>query len=236
MGQSTRSLCTAARCRSRRTSTVPSAQNDFPFKPQKKAPVITAAFNSGCSAPLSWPLTPRQITQRHGERTFYSHISLLPGGMESCLSLSSARVLNASTQPHVHSDCCYSHMLCWKAKFIGLNCFAENDTLCLTHTLSHTFKFTLLKPNPILTLCGHCPLILLLPRNLRALDFCRQNFVWVCICVCAESEVFMLLSTVINNNWALISRPAVLINNIHTFINLNYSQSMLLFIENPPNK
>lgn len=68
--------------------------------------------------------------------------------------------------------------------------------------------------------------------------------VWVCVCVC---EVFMLhllpslflhllFSTVINNNRALISWPAALINNIHTFINLNYSQSMQLFIENPPNK
>lgn len=67
-------------------------------------------------------------------------------------------------------------------------------------------------------------------------------YVHTCVCVCVVLELFilhhllLLLSTVINNNRALISWPAALINNIHTFINLNYSQSMQLFIENPPNK
>lgn len=107
---------------------VPPVHNPFLFKPQKKASVTTTAFNSGC-----WPLTPGQIIQSQGERKIYSNLIWIPGGMESCLSLSSACVLNASTQPHVNSDCRYSHK-CWKAKFTVLNCFAESDSACLTHT------------------------------------------------------------------------------------------------------
>lgn len=71
---------------------------------------------------------------------------------------------------------------------------------------------------------------------------CLSFYAHIHLCVC-EKEVCASpppppppLCTVINNNLALISRPAALINNIHTFINLNYSQSMQLFIENPPNK
>lgn len=77
---------------------VPPVLNSFLFKPQKKASVTTTAFSSGC-----WPLTPGQIIQSQGERKMYSNIIWIPGRMERCLSLSSACVLNASTQPHVNS-------------------------------------------------------------------------------------------------------------------------------------
>lgn len=114
---------------------VPPVHNPFLFKPQKNRHVWQLQLLT-VDADL-WPQV--KLYRVRGREKNYSNIIWITGGMESCLSLSSACVLNASMQPHVNSVCRYSHMLCWKAKFTVLNCFAESDSACLTHThpLSH---------------------------------------------------------------------------------------------------
>lgn len=97
------------------------------------------------------------------------------------------RQLRLSLFPQVLKGKVYRpELLCWKW-------FCLSDT----HTHSHMltlywlpFYFNLLKQNLIHSLYMHCPLILLFPRNLRALDFCCQNF--VCMCYLRSLCFFLL--------------------------------------------
>lgn len=191
MGQSRRSLCIATRCSQTHTSKFLLCIILFFLNHKKKASVTTTAFNSGC-----WPLTPGQIIQSGGKKNLFQYNSntrrdgkLLVSFLGLCVKCFDAatRQLRLSLFAQVLKGKVYRpELLCWKW-------FCLSDT----HTHSHMltlhwlpFYFNLLKQNLIHSLYMHCPLILLFPRNLRALDFCCQNF--VCMCYLRSLCFFLL--------------------------------------------